>query len=127
MCRGNLAQCVEHFRQMRATKRIPPSFQIVATSQTSGEQSVPRAELEAVVKALEAYPGATVYTDFESVVKIWQKTISGIPITKCAHKDLAKRLLGVMQCPGQRVVKVKAHIDPLSCTDDWTGFTQLGN
>ena len=57
MCRGNLEQCVVHFRQMRATRKIPPCFQVVATSQTSGEQSVPRAELEAVVTALEAYRG----------------------------------------------------------------------
>ena len=32
-----------------------------------------------------------------------------------------------MQCPGQRVVKVKAHVDPFDCADDWTAFTQLGN
>ena len=77
MCRGSQEQCASHFGQMRADRKIPPCFQVVATSQTSGEQSVPSTELEAVVNALEAYPAATVYTDCESVVKIWKKCNKG--------------------------------------------------
>ena len=130
MCRGSIEQCTEHFRQMRATRRIPDCFQIVATAQCSSEQSVPRAELEAAVTALEAYPGATVYTDCESVVKIWESTrlkMCQVLLGNSSNADLVKRLLAVVQCPGQNVVKVKAHVDPLGCTDDWTGFLQLGN
>ena len=71
MCLGSIEECVGKFSQVRRTRKIPNCFQILATAQCSGEQTVPRAELEAVVNALEAYPGATVYTDCESVVKIW--------------------------------------------------------
>ena len=130
MCRGSIEECVEKFRQARCARKIPNCFQILATAQSSGEQTVPRAELEAVVNALEAYPGATVYTDCESVVKIWDKAKleAGNRLTnQCCNADLVKRLHKVILCPGQKVIKVKAHVDPFSCTDDWTGFLQLGN
>ena len=130
MCRGSLEQCIERFQQMRVTRQIPDCFQVVATAQCSSEQSVPRAEFEAVVTALEAYPGATVYTDCESVVKIWESTrlkLCQVLLSNSSNADLVRRLLAVVQCPGQSVVKVKAHIDPLSCADNLTGFLQLGN
>ena len=130
MCRGSIEQCIEHFQRMRVTRQIPDCFQVVATAQCSSEQSVPRAELEAVVAALEAYPGATVYTDCESVVKIWESTrlkLCQVLLSNSSNADLVRRLLAVVQCPGQSVIKVKAHIDPLSCADDFIGFLQLGN
>ena len=47
--------------------------------------------------------------------------------SQCSNADLVRRLHKVAQHPGQRVIKVKAHVDPYSCDDDWTGFLQLGN
>ena len=70
------------------------------------------------------------HTDCESVVKIWESTrlkLRNVLLGNSSNADLIKRLLAVVQCPGQNVVKVKAHIDPFGCTDDWTGFLQLGN
>ena len=90
---------------------VPPCFRVVALGQTTGAQTVARAELQALVVALEAVPTATVFTDCQSNVCLWEWVRKYEPprvaIAKRANEDLVGRLAVVAAQPGQQVRKVR--------------------
>ena len=101
------------FALRRYHQIVPSCFQVVALGQTTGAQTVARAELQALVVALEAVPTATVYTDCQSKVCLWEWVrkyeLPRVAIAKRANEDLVGRLAVVATQPGQQVLKVRAH------------------
>ena len=100
-------------RRYQTTQIVPSCFRVVALGQTTGAQTVARAELQALVVALEAVPTATVYTDCQSNVCLWEWVrkyeLPRVAIAKRANEDLVGRLAVVATQPGQQVLKVRAH------------------
>ena len=112
-CTDTVANALYALRRYQVTQILPSCFRVVALGQTTGAQTVARAELQALVVALEAVPTATVYTDCQSNVCLWEWVrkyeLPRVAIAKRANEDLVGRLAAVATQPGQQVLKVRAH------------------
>ena len=97
---------IDHYTQSFHTSRIiPPCFRVIALAQTRGEQTVARAELQALVVALELRPDATTVTDCQSNIDLWISTTGGlgtISLSTKANADLIARLAQIPRPPTQR-------------------------
>ena len=81
--------------------------------------------------ALEAVPTATVYTDCQSNVCLWEWVrkyeLPRVAIAKRANEDLVGRLAAVATQPGQQVLKVRAHQNLEQIRDLEQLYYHLGN
>lgn len=110
--------------------KIPHSFQVLGSGPCQGHQSVPRAEMQAVLALIENVETAIIYTDSQYVVDQTAKLGVALDIAKfhrCPNFDLLVKLWRKLQTGDFRIYKVKAHdIQPL--TDSfWETFYKLGN
>ena len=117
-------------QSFHANRIIPPCFRVIALAQTRGEQTVARAELQAMVVALELRLDATIVTDCQSNIDLWISTAGGLSTTSLSTKpnaDLIARLALIPRPPTQRVCKVKSHTNWYGITDSRVAFHHLGN
>ena len=117
-------------RQYKQTRVIPSTFKVIAMAQTKGDQTVARAELQAMVIALEARPDCVVYTDCQSNINLWTLVTHRGPkalYMDKANEDLIYRLARIPKPPQQKVYKVKSHVDSLGVHDNGQSYIHLGN
>ena len=109
---------------------IPPAFKVIAMAQTKGDQTVTRAELQALVVALEARPDSVIFTDCQSNLNLWNLVAVRGPdafYMDKANEDLVYRLAKISRPPQQMIHKVKSHVDSLGVQDHVQAFIHLGN
>ena len=97
-------------------------------AQTKGDQTVTRAELQAMVIALEARPDSVIYTDCQSNINLWNLVAARGPnafYMDKANEDLVYRLAKHPRPPQQMVYKVKSHVDSLGVQDHVQSFIHL--
>ena len=117
-------------REYKSTRVIPPAFKVIAMAQTKGDQTVTRAELQALVVALEARPDSVIFTDCQSNLNLWNLVAIRGPdafYMDKANEDLVYRLAKIPRPPQQMIHKVKSHVDSLGVQDHVQAFIHLGN
>ena len=121
-------QC-QQIREFLETKRIPQTFQVLTTADTVGEQSIPRAELQAVITLLQVPFGIDVYTDSQYVIHAFSMVRSAANIALLHTQpnfDLLLQIDQSLHMADVRLFKVKSHaINPSEAISDT--WLKLGN
>eukprot|EP00438_Fugacium_kawagutii_P001920 Skav200029 [mRNA] locus=scaffold225:185947:189255:- [translate_table: standard] len=122
-------QRIEQAELYLVTKAWPTTLQKLQVARLAGEQCIHRAETEAVLKVLESFNQATVFTDSASTVaKVETCQVLGPTHSFHAHAD-CDLMLRFQRClrPDHVVRKIKAHQDPCQVTDPLQRYWVLGN
>lgn len=121
---------VDIIREFAATSKPPHEFQVMLVGQCQGYQSIPRAELQAVLAVSELEQQVDIHTDSKYVVDLKTKLSSMLSensFHKISNFDLAQRLWKVIQPRYLHLHKVKAHnFDPAS-NDHALQLHHIGN
>lgn len=115
--------------QFLHTQKIPSTFKVVGVGECRGEQTIPRAELQAVLAVANCKIPCEIYSDSQYVIDLVSK-LSKYPDISAFHKSRNFDLLAVfwknLQEGYVQLRKVKAH--SFSEDDDIeTSFCRLGN
>ena len=124
-CNAEEAEFQSAHSNYKRTKSMPPCFTILAAGQTQGSQTV-----TALTVTVESVDQASIYTDCQANVDLWnwlETNPTDAQIAARTNEDLVLRLARRHPIVQIRVLKVKAHIDPLGIPDSPQGFIHLGN
>ena len=114
----------------RTNKVLPDSFQVVGSAPCRGNQTIPRAEMQAIVVLIQHFDSAQVITDSQYVIDQSHKI--GYFLDHCRHHklpnfDLLVKLWDRLQTGDFVLTKVKAHALSQSQDNPLITFQQLGN
>lgn len=93
----------------------PPTLVPLAAARTTGNQTIYRSELFAVVKVCEWIPRAVIHTDSQAVIRTFARCIQATSLadlTGLSELDLVHRLWQAVQVGHYRLCKIKSHLDP---------------
>eukprot|EP00438_Fugacium_kawagutii_P016830 Skav203789 [mRNA] locus=scaffold206:504480:509752:+ [translate_table: standard] len=108
---------------------IPGTFKVLARQKLRGYQTIPRAELEAIVVVCEWFLHTRIYSDCEAAltaVAECEAASDVTPLLQHEHADLLLRLWPCLQRGSRAFHKVKAHAMPDS-GDLLATYHALGN
>ena len=114
----------------KRTDKIPPTFQTLAVAECQGLQTIPRAELQALVCAAKLGIEATVYTDSAYVVDIFNTLRTTDDLSQLAAMNNFDIIQQLWETGGWRklhIKKVKAHELTKKGDDSNTTWLKLGN
>eukprot|EP00438_Fugacium_kawagutii_P035059 Skav236666 [mRNA] locus=scaffold338:177850:179676:+ [translate_table: standard] len=112
------------------TQQLADTFQVLATGPCVGRQSVPRAELQAVLCIAQLELHAEVYTDSQYVIDIIDKlgyVCDYAAFHKWGNFDLLQSMWSSLQSGTLRLHKVKAHAWQTQGVDPIVTFHRMGN
>ena len=95
-----------------AEDNIPPSFQVVFVAEAKGAQTIPRAELQAVLELIKLHMPMEIHTDSQYVLDAWDILSTTQHITayhRNPNYDLWKELSTYIPQSQVTLHKVKAH------------------
>ena len=116
-----------------APDKLVQTFAVIAQGCTPGQQTVPRAELTAIVwvsrwLSLTPHVRATVYSDCQPAIDLWTKWVSSgwSAVCNCANADL---LRDCPRPPDFQLRKIKAHRSPaeIRSLSPWHQWLAAGN
>ena len=117
-------------RRYCATLEPPTSFQVVGSAACHGTQSVPRAEMQAILSLITHIDSAIIYTDSQYVLDQASKLGSWMDLfkaQKCPNFDLVRKLWDSLQSGDFQLKKVKAHALNPSNDSSFDTFVKIGN
>ena len=108
----------------------PSNFATLACARTSGEQSIHRSELFAIVRTCELLPRAIIFSDSASALAVAYRCLETRHLAMlCSLQDfdLVTRLWRAVHKGSYAFHKVDSHVDPKECTSLLAAFRALGN
>ena len=109
------------------TGKIPTSFQVLGASSCQGQQTIPRAEMQAVLTLIQQVETAPDSSYVVSQVEKLGLLLDKFKYHKFPNFDLLSKLWDRLQIGDFTVGKVKAHDINLSKDDAYVTFCKLGN
>lgn len=109
---------------------VKSHFLVVATDRCHGQQSIDRAELQAILYVHERYRQSIVVTDSQYALDSWTKvreTTHTSSLDFLANSDLLKRLHQANQQDGHTVRKVQSHTWEIGSREPCPNYDTLGN
>ena len=127
ICQQTIVNLVENFKIHNV---VPSSFQVLGSAACQGAQTIPRAEMQAILTLMKHLDSAKIFTDSQYVID--QVARLGIMLDKfkfhhCPNFDLLSTLWDRLQVGDYILEKIKAHdLRPLTDHPHAT-FLKLGN
>lgn len=110
-------------------QKFPDALQLVASGKSFSEQSIPRAELQALVTVAEAIRVGEIHTDSSFALGIMHLIQRGCSFHAMTEKDSLDLITQLFQCDLQCLVflKIKAHRNILEISDPLERYLAIGN
>ncbi len=105
-------------------------FIVVATARCHGEQSIDRAELQAMVFLHECYQRTKLFTDSQYAIDCWKRVLNiknERTLDFLANSDLLKRLFWANQGAQNMVFKISSHQWEFGSAEVCDNYDMLGN
>ena len=117
-------------RKYEAVTVTPKSFQVLCSAPCQGTQTIPRAEMQAILALIRQIDSAHIFTDSQYVID--QASKIGIMLDKfkfhrCPNFDLLCKLWDRLQVGDFILQKVKAHDVRVQHDSYWESFCKIGN
>ena len=125
----NLDTKKEIVRCFNNNQNIPKTFQVLGIGECSGDQTIPRAELQAVLAIASCNVECEIYTDSQYVIDFADKLkkITDIRVIHKAHNfDLLLPFWNLLQNCRLKLFKIKAHSYKIDDTTEQC-FHKIGN
>eukprot|EP00438_Fugacium_kawagutii_P016385 Skav210367 [mRNA] locus=scaffold1357:247789:250977:- [translate_table: standard] len=119
-----------HHAHATAGDALPPTFMLLAAARTTGNQSIFRSELFAVVLVCEWASAAKIITDSAAVIKTFHRcrvAQDARQLTDLSERDLVLRLWHALRGGAFEIQKIKSHMDPATITDPLLRYLCWGN
>lgn len=129
----DLAACDQHRIQQAdlflVTQTLPNTFQQVAVGKTRGEQTIGRAELQALLVLISAIPCCEVFSDSAYALGILSKLQQGASLDSFCDKDNLDLITQASVLDLSRVIlrKIKAHTSTTDISCPISRYQALGN
>ena len=129
----DLAACDQHRIQQAdlflVTQTLPNTFQQVAVGKTRGEQTIGRAELQALIVLISAIPCCEVFSDSAYALGILSKLQQGASLDSFCDKDNLDLITQASVLDLSRVIlrKIKAHTSTTDISCPISRYQALGN
>eukprot|EP00438_Fugacium_kawagutii_P001283 Skav218600 [mRNA] locus=scaffold3628:123125:127939:+ [translate_table: standard] len=108
----------------------PPTFVPLAVARTTGNQSVFRSELYAILKVMEWTDSASIVTDSSAAIRTFSRCRDApnlLALADLSERDLVIRMWQAHQRGTFSIQKVKSHTDPMSIADPLLRYLTWGN
>ena len=126
----NDAQRIQAVQTWRSTGKFPDTLCKLTAARTTGQQTIYRSELYAVVKLCEWFSSACIKSDSAAVIRTFEKCLHAhtfASLEKMEEVDLVYRLWKAVK-PGKHVIiKVRAHLAITPNMSDLQIYDVLGN
>ena len=128
--------CVMHSQRIEVAKQWirfqtrPTNFVNLAFARTTGEQTIHRSELYAIVRTCELLPRAHIYSDSASALAVAARCQDARHLSALVNLqdfDLVRRLWLAMQQGEYTFTKVPSHVKPETCATLLESFRAWGN
>eukprot|EP00438_Fugacium_kawagutii_P033923 Skav205534 [mRNA] locus=scaffold4253:371583:372866:+ [translate_table: standard] len=107
-----------------------PTFCPLAAARTTGNQSIFRSELYAIVKVCEWFESACIITDSAAAIRTFHRCQRARDIRELgdlSERDLVLRLWAALQRGHHTIAKVKSHVQPGEVSDLLQRYRTMGN
>eukprot|EP00438_Fugacium_kawagutii_P016507 Skav226386 [mRNA] locus=scaffold1028:16782:18080:+ [translate_table: standard] len=108
----------------------PTTLIPLAAARTTGNQTIARSELYAVVKVVEGFDKAAIFTDSQSTVNVFHRCLKAVSLEDLqdlSNRDLVFRLWEALGSGEYSINKLRSHVDVSAIEDPLARYNAWGN